>query len=80
MVAGPGGGDLKQSDGVAAAGQGEGQRARAVDFKPGGQPVTDAFDPGRDGGAQPALRGAGQAKRVRRPAARVRTAALAPAA
>ena len=79
VVAGPAGGDLKQGDGVAAAGEGEGQRARAVGFKPGAQPFADAMDPGRAGRAQPALR-AGQAKRVRSSPARVRRAALPPAA
>lgn len=74
MVAGPAGGDLKQGDGIAAAGQGEGQRAGCVGFKPGAQPVADAMDPVRDGRTQPALR-AGQAKRVRSSAARVRRAA-----
>lgn len=80
MVAGPAGGDLQQGDGVAAAGQGKGQRAGAAGFKPGGQPGADAIDPARGGGAQPALRGAGQAKRVRRSPARVRRAALPAAA
>ena len=85
MLAGPAGGDPKQGDGVAAAGEGEGQGAGAVRLKPGGQPVADAVSPGRrepvrNGRAQPALRGAGQAKRVRISAARVRRAALPAAA
>lgn len=75
MLADPSGGDVEQGDGVAAAGQGEGQRAVAVCFKPGGQPVADAGDPVGIGRAQPALR-AGQAKRVRSSAARARRAAL----
>lgn len=79
MIARPAGGDLKQGEGVAAAGEGEGQGTGAVGFKPGAQPVADADDPVRGGRAQPALR-AGQAKRVRRSAARVRRAALPAAA
>lgn len=75
----PAGGDPKQGDGVAAAGEGDGQRAGAVGLEPGGQPFADAMDPVRDGGTQPALR-AGQAKRVRSSAARVRRAALPAAA
>ncbi len=79
MVARPCGGDPKQGDGVAAAGEGEGQRAGAVDREPGGQPFADAIDPVRDDRTQPPLR-AGQAKRVRSPAARVRRAAAAASA
>lgn len=75
VIAGPAGGDLEQGDGVAAAGQGEGQRIRGAGLKPDGQPFADAVQPGRGGRAQPALR-AGQAKRVRSSPARARRAAL----
>ena len=75
MVAGPAGDDLKQGDGIAAAGEGERQRAGDAGFKPGAQAFADAMDPVRGGRAQPPLR-AGQAKRVRSSAARVRRAAL----
>lgn len=80
MVAGPAGGDLQQGDGIAAAGQGERQRTGAAGLEPGGQPFADAVEPVRGGRTQPALRGAGQAKRVRSSPARARRAALPAAA
>jgi len=80
VVSRPVGGDGQQGDGVSSSGQGQGEGPLDVRLKPGGQPFADAVDPGRGGRAQPALRGAGQAKRVRRPAARVRRAALPAAA
>ncbi len=79
VVAGPAGGDLQQGDGVAAAGEGEGQRPVRPGFEPRAQPFADAVRPCGAGRAQPALR-AGQAKRVRSSPARVRRAALPPAA
>lgn len=84
MVAGPAGRDAQQGEGIAAAGQGQGQRPVRAGLEAGGQPVTDAVRPGRAsagraGRAQPALR-AGQAKRVRSSPARVRRASLPPAA
>ena len=75
VVAGPAGGEVEQGDGIAAAGQGDGQWAGAVGVEPDGQPFADPVQPGRGGRAQPALR-AGQAKRVRSSPARVRRAAL----
>ena len=67
---------MKQGHGIAAAGQGQRQRLLNISLEPVGQPPADPADPGRIGGRQPALR-AGQAKRVRSSAARVRTEALA---
>ena len=83
--AGPVGGEAQQGDGIAAAGPGEGDRAPGVPLKARAQPFADAAKPGRDdpgrgGGAQPALRAAGQANCVRRAAARDRAAAVTPAA
>ena len=85
VVAGPARGDRKQGDGVAAAGQGQGDGPVDVGFEPRGQPFANTVRPGRDdpggvGRAQPPLRAAGQANWVRNAAARARTAALAPAA
>ena len=74
VIAGPVGGDGQQGDGVSAAGQGQGEGAVGVRLKPRGQPFANLAEPGGAGGIQPALR-AGQAKRVRRAAARVRRAA-----
>jgi len=85
VVAGPTAGDGEQGQGVSAAGQGEGEGPVGTGFKPCGQPVPNAVKPGRvgpgrNGGAQPALRAAGQANWVRSAVARERTAALAAAA
>ena len=79
-------GQPKQGDGVAAAGQGQGDRAVDAGFQPRGQ--DGPRGPGPIGGVwrQPPLRaggaaaGAGQPIRVRASVARVRTAGLAASA
>ena len=75
----PAGGQMQQGEGVAAAGQGEGQRPVGAAIQTPIQPLADAGGPGREVRAQPPLR-AGQAKRVRSSPARVRRAALPPSA
>ena len=75
----PAGGEMQQGEGVAAAGQGEGQRPVGAAIQTPIQPLADAGGPGREVRAQPPLR-AGQAKRVRNSPARVRRAALPPSA
>ena len=81
----PVGGQVQQGDGVAATGQGEGDRMTGAALQPGGQAVPDRRGPipGRRG--QPGRRagvaaGAAQPMRVRASAARVRTAGVAASA
>ena len=81
----PIGGDVQQGEGVAAAGQGEGERTVDAGFQPRGQARPDG--PGPVGGVwrQPGLRagaaaGAAQPMRVRVSVARVRRAGLAASA
>lgn len=81
---------MQQGDGVAAAGQGEGQWRRRVSLQAGGQTAVGAKDPVRIRRVQPGLRAGGrvvagaragvQAKRVLISVARVRWAAVAVAA
>ena len=86
ILAGPVGSQPKQGDGVAASGQGEGDRAIDAGFQPRGQDSPGG--PGPVGGVwrQPPLRAggaagaAGQPMRVRASVARVRTAGLAASA
>ena len=72
----------QQGDGIAAARQGQGDRAFDIGFQTRGQRGPDG--PGPAGGVwrQPGLRAgaAAQPMRVRASVARVRTAALAPSA
>ena len=75
----PARGEMQQGEGVAAAGQGEGQRPVDAALQTRLQPLAGAGDPRRVVRAQPPLR-AGQAKRVRNSPARVRRAALPPSA
>ncbi len=85
---GPVGGEAQQGDGVAAAGQGEGQRTINVCFQSRGQAGPGGPGPVGEGWRQPGLRvggvvvagAAGQPIRVRASVARLRTAALAPSA
>ena len=82
----PVGGQPQKGDGVAAAGQGEGERAVEAGFQPRGE--DGPRGPGPVGGVwrQPGLRAggaagaAGQPMRVRASVARARTAALAASA
>ncbi len=73
-------GEVQQGDRVAAAGQGQGQGSVEAAFEAGVQPGADPAGPVSGGGGAIYRRGAGQANWVRRPAARVRKAALPPAA
>ncbi len=87
---GPAGGQMQQGDGIAAAGQGEGERRRDVSLQTGGQAAVGLGDPVRIRGVQPGLRAGGrvvagaragvQANRVPISVARVRWAAVAVAA
>lgn len=80
----PVGGDMQQGDGVAAAGQGEGDGMARIRFQPGGQAGQNRPGPAVVGLAQPGRRAgvaaAAQPRRVRVSAARVRTAGLAASA
>jgi hypothetical protein len=76
---------MQQGDGVAAAGQGQGDRMTGVTLQPGGQAVPNRRGPVLDRRGQPGRRagvaaGAAQPMRVRASAARVRTAAVAASA
>lgn len=85
------GGEVEQGDGIAAAGQGQGDGTRTVRLKPGGQAALGPGKPVRIGRAQPGRRAGGrvvvagaragvQAKRVAISVARVRWGAVAVAA
>lgn len=73
--------DMQQSDGIAAAGQGDGDRMIDMGFEPAVEDRPRLRQPARNDRAQPGLRaggraaGAAQAKRVRISVARERSAA-----
>ena len=75
----PAGGEMQQGEGVAAAGQGEGQRPVGAAIQTRLQPLAGAGDPRRVVRAQPPLRAGELRTRFACPA-RVRRAALPPSA